>query len=122
MVKFSMSSITVKPFSSDSMLLAYTLLIVPCFDVVRVVLVRLRVGQPLFQADKRHIHHKLLRIGMNQRRALVTILGLQLAFILLNTLLNKVIDVTYIVGIDILVYMAFHFALDYKLRKIEAKQ
>lgn len=122
MVKFSMSSITVKPFSSDSMLLAYTLLIVPCFDVVRVVLVRLRVRQPLFQADKRHIHHKLLRIGMNQRRALVTILGLQVAFILLNTLLNKVIDVTYIVGIDILVYMAFHFALDYKLRKIEAKQ
>ena len=37
----------------------YTLLIVPCFDVVRVIITRLRDHQPLFKADKRPIHHKL---------------------------------------------------------------
>ena len=120
MVKFSMSSDWVKPFRSDSMLLAYTLLIVPCFDVVRVVLVRLRIHHPLFQADKRHFHHKLLRIGMSQHRALVAILILQLLYVLLNSMLNSVIGITYIVGIDIVIYMTVHLILDYKLKKIES--
>ena len=120
MVKFSMSSDWVKPFRSDSMLLAYTLLIVPCFDVVRVVLVRLRIHQPLFQADKRHFHHKLLRIGMSQHRALVAILILQLLYVLLNSMLNGVIGITYIVGIDIVIYMTVHLILDYELKKIES--
>ena len=115
-----MSSDWVKPFRSDSMLLAYTLLIVPCFDVVRVVLVRLRIHQPLFQADKRHFHHKLLRIGMSQHRALVAILILQLLYVLLNSMLNGVIGITYIVGIDIVIYMTVHLILDYKLKKIES--
>lgn len=123
-VKFAMNSnlpdapATI-PYRGDGLLLAYTLLIVPCFDVVRVVVVRLRVGQPLFQADKRHIHHKLLRVGLSQHQALVAILLLQLFFVVLNTLLSGVVDITLIVAFNIFFYMVFHLALDAKLRKME---
>lgn len=116
-VKFAMNSTAVMPYRSDGLLLAYTLLIVPCFDVVRVVLVRLRIGQPLFQADKRHIHHKLLRAGMSQHRALATILALQLLFVAVNTALSGVADITFIVALDIAVYAAFHLVLDAVLRR-----
>ncbi len=116
MVKFAMNSTAVMPYRSDGLLLAYTLLIVPCFDVVRVVMVRLRVGQPLFQADKRHIHHKLLRCGLTQRKALVVILLLQMLFVLVNTMLSGVIDITYIVLIDVALFIAFHLGVDVVLK------
>lgn len=116
MVKFAMNSPAVMPYRSDGLLLSYTLLIVPCFDVVRVVIERLRVGQPLFQADKRHIHHKLMRIGLSQHRALCVILLLQLVFMVVNIALSDRVNITYIVGIDIILYTAFHLWLDHMLK------
>ena len=35
-------------------------------------------------------------------------------------MLNGVIGITYIVGIDIIIYMTVHLILDYKLKKIES--
>ena len=114
LVKLSMYNANVMPFSSDSLLLSYTLLIVPCFDVVRVVLERLRVGQPLFKADKRHLHHKLMRMGLSQHAALLAILGLQLVFIAINVILFKYVSLTWIVAIDVLVFIVFNFWADRK--------
>ena len=120
-VKFAMNSTAVMPYRGDSLMIAYTLLIVPCFDVVRVVLVRLRVGQPLFKADKRHIHHKLLRCGLSQHCALVTILLLQLLFVVVNFMLNGLVQVTCIVAIDIAMYTMFNLALDAIIKRKEAQ-
>ena len=109
-----MYNVNVKPFSGDSLLLSYTLLIVPCFDVVRVVLERLRVGQPLFKADKRHLHHKLMRMGLSQHAALLAILGLQLVFIAINVILFKYVSLTWIVVVDVLLFVAFNLWADRK--------
>lgn len=54
-------------------LIAFSVLIVPCLDVVRVVLRRARNRKPLFLPDKTHIHHKFLAMGFSPRRALITI-------------------------------------------------
>src|SRR4029079_4458239 len=32
-------------------------------------------GQPLFQADKDHIHHRLLALGLSQRQAVLILYG-----------------------------------------------
>ncbi|MCW5936435.1 MAG: undecaprenyl/decaprenyl-phosphate alpha-N-acetylglucosaminyl 1-phosphate transferase [Fimbriimonadaceae bacterium] len=42
---------------------------VPLIDAAVVVLRRVASGQPITQADKRHIHHTLLSRGLNQRQA-----------------------------------------------------
>lgn len=119
LIKFTMHNPAVMPFRSDSLLLSYTLLIVPCFDVVRVVLSRMRSRQPLFKADKRHIHHKLLRCGLSQHCALVTILILQLLFGVINMLLFQVISLNSIVIIDIAVFVVFNLALDVLIHRKE---
>lgn len=116
-IKFAMNNTNVMPFRNDSLLISYTLLIVPCFDVVRVIITRLRDGQPLFKADKRHIHHKLLQCGMTQHTALVTILSLALAFALLNFVLYPGMNATSVVVADIIVYTAFHLILDLVISK-----
>ena len=73
-VKSAMHNPPLMSASPARFVLAYSLLIVPVFDVVRVILHRLRIRQPLFNADKNHIHHKLMRLGMTQHQALIFIL------------------------------------------------
>ena len=111
-VKFAMNSSKIMPYRNDGLLLSYTLLIVPCFDVVRVVIERLRAHQPLFKADKRHIHHKLIQCGLSQHCVLVIILALQILLVAINMLLSDIINITYIVIVDIAVYTIFHITVD----------
>lgn len=42
---------------------------VPLFDTTAVMFGRLLRGDPLFRADKTHLHHRLLRMGMTHRQA-----------------------------------------------------
>lgn len=41
----------------------------PLFDTTSVMIGRWARGTPIFQADKSHIHHRLLELGLNQRQA-----------------------------------------------------
>lgn len=112
-IKFAMDNPNVMPYRRDSLLLSYTLMIVPTFDVARVILVRLRHHKPIFDADKNHIHHKLMRAGLSQHAALAVILALALFFVALNVSLYAVsLTADVIVLVDILAYVAFHFTID----------
>ena len=55
----------------SNMVLAFSTLIVPLFDVVRVVIHRIREKKNPFLPDKNHFHHKLLRTGMRPRGVMV---------------------------------------------------
>jgi UDP-GlcNAc:undecaprenyl-phosphate GlcNAc-1-phosphate transferase len=52
-----------------TLLLPLLVLAVPVFDTSFVVAKRLRSGQPLYVPDARHLHHRFMRIGFSQRRA-----------------------------------------------------
>lgn len=62
----------------SNMVLAFSTLIVPLFDVVRVVIHRLREKKNPFLPDKNHFHHKLLRTGLRPRAVMVFILFIAL--------------------------------------------
>ena len=112
-VKTSMNNPNVMPFSASRVILAYSLLIVPTFDVVRVIIHRLRVGTPIFDADKSHIHHKLMATGLSQHRTLGAILLLELGFVTLNLGIYEFIgkDFNTLLLTDILLYTVFNIAL-----------
>lgn len=118
-VKFTMDNPNVKHFRLESMMLAYSLLIVPSFDVVRVSLVRLFHKAHIFQADKNHIHHKLMRTGMNQHQALICILAIALVFILTNLVLWYLIKINMscVVVIDIVIWMLLHWCINKGIAK-----
>lgn len=107
-VKFTMDNPNVLPFRLDSMMLSYTLLIVPVYDVVRVSLVRLRHHAHIFRADKNHIHHKLMRAGLSQHQTLLCILALAVFFLVVNLLLWQVLNLSIIICCDILLWCVFH--------------
>lgn len=59
-----------------------SVLIVPVFDAIRVFIRRAKSGKSPFSADKTHLHHLLLNIGIQHRPTTVIIL-LLMAFIIL---------------------------------------
>ena len=88
--------------------LIYSALIVPVFDVARVAFFRIRIGKSIFSADRNHIHHRLMDAGLSQHAALKTIISVAVSYILLNLLLFRLVEnVTIIVLSDIAIYSLF---------------
>ncbi len=83
-LKFAMDNQAVLPYREYALLVPYTLLIVPTFDVIRVAASRFFCHKPIFGADKTHIHHVLMDAGFSMHGALLFILGLFFFFCLLN--------------------------------------
>ncbi len=105
-ISFSVDKVT--PIDSIYYILAYTMLIVPCFDVVRIVLHRYLDHKPLFLPDKNHIHHKFMALGCSAHHALSYIIAINAFFVGLNVLLSFYINITYIIVIDIVVWTLMH--------------
>lgn len=116
-VKFTMDNPNVRQFRLDSMILAYTLLIVPTFDVVRVSLVRLYHRKPIFKADKNHIHHKLMRAGLSQHQTLLCILGLAVSLVIVNILLINTAYFSVIVIINIVLWILFNMIVNHRIKQ-----
>jgi len=119
MIKFCMYNPNVMPYQKGAILLSVTLLLIPTFDVFRIIIVRLLHRKPLFKADKNHIHHKLMRLGMTQHQALIFILGLAVAYVALNLLLFPAVSITCIVLIDVATFTFIQLLLT---RKAERKK
>lgn len=111
LVKFSMDTPLVKDYKRVSIFLAMTLMMVPVFDVCRVVIVRKLHGHKIFQPDKNHIHHKFMRAGLTQHQSLAAILGMAITFIVLNVSLYSIFDTTILILGDIVIYTLFHLLL-----------
>lgn len=104
--------------SSRKMIIAFSSLLVPMLDVVRVSLHRIRKGRNPFLPDRNHIHHKLLRAGMKKtRHVLMTIIAIDVFFIVLNSLIADVMNVTLIILLDIVIWTALQFVVNYYIRK-----
>lgn len=116
-VKYSMDNPVVMYWRSDCMILAFTFVVVPVFDVARVSLVRIVHRMPVFKADKNHIHHKLMRAGLGQHGTLIVILILALVYIILNLQLSVLLSITWVVVVDVLVWLLFHQVVNMMVRK-----
>lgn len=68
----------VKSVTTMAVLLPYIILAVPILDMSAVILDRLRNGKSPFTADKRHLHHRLLRAGLSHRLTVLFIYSLTL--------------------------------------------
>ena len=90
--------------SNPYMVIAFSTVLVPLLDVIRVVLHRLREHKNPFLPDKNHFHHKLLRTGMRVRMVMVTILGIALSFIGLNAWLAWWMNITFLLAINLILW------------------
>ena len=98
--------------SNPYMVIAFSTVLVPLLDVIRVVLHRLREHKNPFLTDKNHFHHKLLRTGMRVRMVMVCIIAISAFFILLNSSLAWRVDITYLFFLNLFCWSILHVGLN----------
>ncbi len=84
---------------------AFAPLLIPCCDVVRVYLHRIKQHRSPFLPDKTHIHHKLLALGMTQRAAMPTIVLASVLLTAANYWLSAHINITLLFFLDLLLWI-----------------
>lgn len=73
---------TLAVISGGKLATALLVLGIPLFDVVWIVLRRLKTGglRQIFQGDRKHLHHRLLDLGLGQRRIMLIYIFIASAF------------------------------------------
>ena len=112
-IKYSMNNTAVMSHHKFDFIIAFTLLLVPMFDVVRVFMMRIYHKRSPFSADKTHIHHKFMSAGCTQHKALVAILLLAVFYVAANHFMLMAMSNTVVFIIDVLIYIGVNLALNY---------
>lgn len=98
-------------------LVSFSVLMVPCLDVIRVVLRRARNKRALFMPDKTHIHHKFLAMGFSPRRALITIQLMSACFCAFTIVAILYMNNTLVFVIDVVVWTLLNLWFDHVISK-----
>lgn len=86
-------------------LIAFSILLVPCLDVIRVVLGRIRRGKNPFMPDKTHIHHKFMAMGFSPRNSLILIQVISTCFIVGSLLMNHYgVNINIVFWLDVILW------------------
>ena len=100
------------------LVIAFSVLLVPCLDVFWVVLSRLKRRVHPFKPDRCHFHHKILNMGFTPRKALIFIELISIAFIAFTVLLVHVGVLAYWVFIyDVILWTLLNLWFSRIIRK-----
>ena len=75
--------------STSAPAIAVGFLIIPLFDTLRVFMLRAFRRKSPFLPDRNHIHHKLLELGLNHKKASFVLYTVNIFFVILALLLRK---------------------------------
>lgn len=85
-----------------NLVIPFTLLFIPMFDVCRVMVVRAMRHRPLFLADRNHLHHKCLAAGMTHLQATELNLAFTIGLLILNNWLADICNINVLLAVDLL--------------------
>ncbi len=122
-IALSVTNINASEVTKDYnlLVLAFSPLLIPAFDVVRVYFHRIRQHRNPFLPDKCHIHHKLLALGLNQRASLCVILLAAVMFMLINVSLSPYISASLLLAGDVIIWLFGNLSITRAIRKKEIK-
>lgn len=95
------------------------LLILPVYDTLRVFCIRFYQGKSPLAPDRNHIHHTLLKLGMNHGQSTIILILYNTIALLVSIGFQHLGDMVLIPSI-FFTTVAIGFVLDYKLMKKEA--
>jgi UDP-GlcNAc:undecaprenyl-phosphate GlcNAc-1-phosphate transferase len=81
LVEYDKSILPQKALIVSKPLLAMSVLVIPLLDTARIFIYRAAKGMSPFRADKNHIHHKLMSLGLGHRGTVITLLSFNVIFI-----------------------------------------
>ena len=112
---------TIENIHANPLVLAFSPVIVPCLDVVRVYIHRILRHRNPFLPDKCHIHHKILATGLPQRVTMISILIVSACFIILNVLISPYMNVTILFILNLAIWTLSNMWLTYIIKRRQEK-
>lgn len=116
-IRLSMKEPLMEHNIEGSIIVAFSTLLVPAFDVIRVMIHRARAGRNMFRPDKSHVHHKLLALGIPHKAAMTIILVIAMLFVVLNLILLSYMNINIILLIDIVIWSGLNMILSAMIKK-----
>lgn len=97
---------------SSPVALGVAVLIVPIYDTFRVFIIRFYNGKSPLAPDRNHIHHALLKLGINHSRASLALIALNVVIISISFLLNNSLGNGMLILIQLLIAVCFGASID----------
>lgn len=79
----------VKTTALTSTLVPIFILALPIFDTAFAILRRVLNGRPIMEADKGHLHHRIMTLGMGQRRTVLTLYSMSAVLGISGVLISR---------------------------------
>lgn len=109
-----------------SFIVPLLILAVPILDTLFAIIRRKLKGQPIFKADKEHLHHQFLKMNFSQRRTVLTIYAIDILFSITSILyvLNDPypIMVLYIILLVLVIWFVLHTSIISEKMENKVKQ
>lgn len=96
--------------------ISISLLALPMFDLYKVAIVRTVHHRNVFDADKSHIHHRLMAAGLSQHQSLAAIIALVALILLANCALSAYRSMAFIALLDILCMAIGSLLIEYIIK------
>ena len=96
-----------KTYTFATIFVAVLVLGLPIFDTTFAILRRFINGKPIMEADKGHLHHRLMDKGYSQKQTVVTLYGISGGFGLTALAFSKQ-DVRFVLGIFVIMGLLFY--------------
>lgn len=104
---------------------AFTVFIVPLFDTLRVMITRMKKRHSPFTADRNHVHHLMLSLGLQHRQVTFILMGISVLFIVLaifmRNLPNGVVATTVLIISTLLTKLLWDFVDKKKKENLHSK-
>lgn len=91
-----------------SLFIPVVILGIPILDTLFAIVRRYTNGKPIFQADRQHLHHRLLDMGLSHRQTVLVIYGIDICLgisAVLLTMLTTEQSLVILVGLAVLVLL-----------------
>ena len=96
---------------------SFGVLIIPLFDTIRVVFIRIFKGHSLMKPDKNHLHHQLLELGLSHIQVTMIISVVNVFFIYLVFNLASFISIRRLLLIILVIAMLLSYIPPFILNK-----
>jgi UDP-GlcNAc:undecaprenyl-phosphate/decaprenyl-phosphate GlcNAc-1-phosphate transferase len=96
---------------------AICVLIIPVFDTVRVIILRIRKMQSPLKADHNHLHHQFLNLGFSHAKTVLVISGINLFFIFLAWILKEQKD-----GLILALIVVLCLGINFVLKRLQPRE
>jgi len=113
-----------KAYAIVAFFVPFLLFLLPIYDLLFAAIRRILTGHSPMQADKSHLHHKLIALGLSQRQAVAILycVAALLGFCSVLLASDSFLKVGMIIGIAFLLFLIFAVILYVKEKKHEKEE